>query len=98
MRVTIHSRQSFLDIALQECGSFEAAYTLAERNGLSMTDDLTVGQELEFQPADITRKNIVAALAAYRVKPATAIRPEERALLPWGGINYMGVEIDFVVS
>ena len=41
MRSTIHNRQSLLDMAVQECGSFEAAFALCERNGIALTDTLT---------------------------------------------------------
>ncbi len=78
MRSTIHSRQSLLDIAVQECGSVEAAFALSERNGIALTDDL--------------------ALAAMGVKPATAVSAEDAALVPWGGIGFMGIEIDFIVK
>ena len=86
MRSTIHSRQSLLDIAVQECGSVEAAFALSERNGIALTDDLAAGQELEVTPEDMGKKRIVTALAA------------DAALVPWGGLGFMGVEIDFIVK
>lgn len=98
MRSIVHSRQSLLDITIQECGSFEAAFTLAERNGLAVTDELAVGQAVEFAPEDISKKQVVASLAAQGVKPATAISEQDAALVPWGGIGFMGLEIDFIVS
>lgn len=98
MRSTIHNRQSLLDIAVQECGSFEAAFALSERNGIALTDDLSAGQELEIAPEDVDNKRIVAALAAQDVRPATAISAEDTVLVPWGGIGFMGIEIDFIVS
>lgn len=95
MRVTIHSRQSLLDVAVRECGSFEAAFTLAVRNGLSMTDDLVAGQELEYISEEVTNKRIVALLAARGVKPATALAmPAAQPL----GIGYMTIGIDFIIS
>lgn len=98
MRSIVHSRQSIMDIAIQECGSFEAAFAVAERNGLAVTDDLTVGQSVEFAPEDISKKHVAASLAAQGVKPATAISEVDAALVPWGGIGFMGIEIDFIVS
>ena len=98
MRSTIHNRQSLLDMAVQECGSFEAAFALCERNGIALTDTLTAGSELKIAPENIDRKRIVSALAAQDVKPATAISAEDAALVPWGGIGFMGIEIDFIVS
>ena len=98
MRTTIHNRQSLLDVAVQECGSFDAAFALAERNGIALTDDLTAGRVLEVAPEDVDKKRIVTALAVQDVKPATAISAEDAALVPWGGIEFMGIEIDFIVS
>lgn len=98
MRSTVHSRQSLVDIAVQECGSFEAAFTLGERNGLALTETLEAGTELEYGPGDITNKQVVIGLAVRKAKPATAITAEDAAAAPWGGVGYMGIEIDFIVS
>lgn len=98
MRSTIHKRQSLLDMAVQECGSFEAAFALSERNGITLTEDLAAGRELEVAPEDVGNKRIVAALAALGAKPATAILAEDAVRVPWGGIELMSIEIDFVVS
>ncbi len=83
MQSTIHNRQSLLDMAVQECGSFEAAFSLSERNGIALTDDLTAGQRLEVAPENVDKKRIVTALAVQDVKPATAISAEDAALVPW---------------
>ena len=98
MRITIHNRQSLLDMAVQECGSFEAAFALSERNGIALTDDLAAGRELDCPAEYIDKKRIVAVLAAQGVRPATAITADEAARMPWGGIGLMGIEIDFIVS
>lgn len=98
MRSIIHSRQSLLDIAIQECGSFEAAYELADRNGLAVTDDLETGAVVEFIREDVTKKQVVAHLAARRIKPATAASELDTSIVPCGGIGFMGIEIDFIVK
>lgn len=36
--------------------------------------------------------------AVERVAPATEASDEDRAACPYGGIGYMGIEIDFIVS
>lgn len=98
MRSIVHSRQTLLDIVIQECGSFEAVIALAGRNGLSLTDDLAAGMELEYSEEDIVDKRVVVGLADRGVKPATAISRRDKETVPWGGIGFMGIEIDFVVS
>ena len=49
--ITVTSRQSVLDIALQHCGSLEAAFDIAQSNGISLTDDLTTGQSMSVPEA-----------------------------------------------
>lgn len=98
MRIIVHNRQSLPDMALQECGTFEAAFALAERNSLALTEELTAGQELEIAPEHVIGKQVVVSLATQGVKPATAITEQDAALVPWGGIGFMGIEFDFIVS
>lgn len=97
MRVTVLNRQTLLDIALQECGTFESALKVAERNGLNITDDLQPGQTLEILPEDIEKKGIVNTLAAGGIKPATAISEGDIKAAPYKGIGYMAIERDFIV-
>lgn len=72
MKIAVRDRQSLVDIALQACGSVEAVFAIAERNGLAITDDLVVGQTLTYETADIEDKQVVAAYAANGVFPAGA--------------------------
>ena len=72
MKIEVKNRQCLVDIALQACGSVEAVFSIAERNGLAITDDLAVGQLLTYEPVDIVDKRVVAALAADNVCPVGA--------------------------
>lgn len=85
-----------MDIAIQECGAFEAVIVLARRNRISLTDELTVGQVLEYMPEDVVDRRIVALLAAHGVKPATALEMSSSAQPR--GIGYMVIGIDFIVG
>lgn len=96
MRCTVHSRQSVVDIAIQECGAFEATIPLARRNEVSVTDEVATGQVLEYTPEDIVDRRIVAVLAAHGVKPATALEMSSSAQPR--GIGYMVIGIDFIVG
>lgn len=98
MRTTTLNRQSLLDVALQECGAFEAAFDLAERNDIALSDDLAAGRQLEYASEAVADKRTVASLAAYGARPATAVSPRDAAVVPWGGIGLMGIETDFIVS
>ena len=46
MVVIAKDRQSLLDVAIQVLGSPTGVFVLAERNGISITDRLTDGQQL----------------------------------------------------
>lgn len=97
MQCTVHNRQSLVDIALQECGAFEATFALARRNGVSVTDEPATGHVLEYTPEDVVDKRIVAVLAARGVKPATALAISQSTAQPQG-IGRMAVGIDFIVG
>lgn len=96
--ITVYNGQSLADIAVQECGAFEAVFSLAARNGLSVTDSLSTGRLLVYEQENIVKKQVVAMLAAGKVRPATEVTAEEMAAVPYGGISFMGIEVDFIVS
>ena len=90
--------QSLLDIALQTTGDADNALQIALFNGLCLTESLISGTTLEI-PSDLNTN--VDVLEVYREKkiiPATAATSQQEALNPFGGIEYMGIEIDFIVS
>ena len=69
---TVLDRQSIFDIAIQHCGAAEVAYDIAVINGISITDELTVGQVLEL-PEPIN-KDIVKYYKDKNLTPATAYK------------------------
>ena len=97
MQTTTRNNQTLLDIAVQESGTVEAAFEIAERNGLALTDELNTGQKLDIVMTTTREESVVQELAADRIKPATAPSAEETEMVPYGGIGFMGIEIDFVV-
>ena len=92
-KYTVLDRQSIFDIAVQQCGSEEAAFEIALLNNKSVVDDLKIGEELTL-PAQ-TQKITAEHFANNRLTPATALGMEEAG---FEGINYMGIEYDFIVS
>ena len=96
--ITVTSRQSVLDIALQHCGSLEAAFDIAQSNGISLTDDLTTGQSMSVpEPTDTA---MAQHYGVNNLQPATAVSNAEiNDLLAVGeGIGFWAIEYDFVVS
>ena len=97
MQVTVNSRQTLFDIVIQVCGGLENVFSIALRNGLSITGDLYAGQQIEITPGDISQKRVASYLAARNIRPATALTSASESISP-GGIGYMAIEIDFIVS
>jgi len=64
------SGQTLFDIAIQSCGSAQAAFKLAVLNGMSVTDDLVPGQEL-IMP-DVVNNSISSYYDNKSLTPATA--------------------------
>ncbi|MCH5215171.1 MAG: LysM peptidoglycan-binding domain-containing protein [Muribaculaceae bacterium] len=99
MRITVKDRQSLLDLAVKNGGSIETAMAIAEANGINITDELTDGQELEIpEPLMNADGRTAGRYATLGLEPATELSAEDMAACPYGGINYMGIEIDFEVS
>ena len=96
MEVKVKDRQSLLDMAVQTAGSMEAAFGLAAANGVSLTDTLADGQVLDTVAAE--NADTVRRYSVQGIQPATALSEEAMAALAQEGINFMGIEIDFVVS
>lgn len=69
VRVSIN--QSLFDIAIQQCGSVEAVFAIAELNGLSITDALESGVLLEIPEWVVVDKPITDYYKAKGLRPAT---------------------------
>ena len=84
MEVPVLNNQSLFDIALQVYGSAEAAFTLALENGLTVTDDLTSGEELQFSQANMSNRRVVDFYRINIIKPATGLTNESPVVPPIG--------------
>ena len=87
-------RQSLADLALQTAGSVEAIVSLSLKNDLSLSDELEVEQLETVEPIDTTVFN---RYSARNVHPATEITPEDIETVPFEGIGFMSIEVDFTV-
>lgn len=74
MKVIVQDRQCLADIALQVCGSIEAIFAIAEKNNLAITDDLIVGQILDYDLSDVQDKQVVMQYKVDNVIPAGAVK------------------------
>ena len=97
MEVTMNG-QNLLDIALQATGDAGAALQLAIANGLCLTDDLEAEQTIDI-PSDIASDaNVRAFYKERNIHPATGVTNTDESTSPFEGIEYWGIEIDFIVS
>lgn len=95
MIVTVKNNQTLADIALQECGDLMSIIDIAETNGLSLTQDLRVGDSVDVSNRDYRIKEYYDSL---RHSPATALTDEENEKLKEEGIEFWTIEDDFIVS
>ena len=72
--VKVLQSQSVIDLAIQTAGSAKAAFALAVANGLSITDDLTAGSDIEL--VDVVDRDITAYYVNKSLTPATASNVE----------------------
>ena len=96
MNVIAAYKQTLLDLALQTSGTAETALELALMNSLSLSDELESGDEITLPDLPKNRQ-MVKYYNVNGILPATGLKPEFSGIVN-GGINYMGIEIDFIVS
>ena len=93
----IQARQSLLDIAIQHTGLSEECFDIALGNGIALTEDLIAQEQLQLP----VRENTITAHYGYNViVPATGITDGEikEAFASGEGIEFWGIEYDFIVS
>ena len=83
-------------ITLQTSGSVEGALGMSIKNDIPVSGELAPDVELETAP--VVDKLVLGRYEARGVRPATDISAEDLACVPYGGIGFMGIEIDFIVS
>ena len=99
MKTIAKERQTLLDIALQTCGHIETVLALAEANSMSITDRLEDGRVLTV-PERLAEGDTrtVELYRAHKVEPATEAGADDMSACPYGGIGFMSIGIDFIVS
>jgi hypothetical protein len=96
--VEILKGQTFADIAIQETGILESLISIAIINKISVTEKLLPGSKIIIDDKDIENK-MHNLILRDNIIPATAfgfgLDQQEPEI---GGIEFMGIEIDFIVS
>lgn len=96
MKTTILERQNLLDIALQEYGSPMAVFDLAMGNGMSITEKLEIGKDVNIPKSKHTDPDILSYYQRYQIHPVTdssddQISPDKE------GIGIMSIQQNFII-
>ena len=84
-----------MDIAVQTSGGVEGGLGPPAANDVSVSEPLEAGAQLESAP--VADKMVLERYTARQIRPATELSDEEIEAAPFGGIGYMGIEVDFMV-
>lgn len=93
MTATALAGQSLWDMALQHCGSADAAFGMARINGMNITDILEPGTVLSL-PA-VMNKRVVKYYMDNGIQPATGALAGSTT---GEGIGYWVIGADFVIQ
>lgn len=92
--VTVLDGQSLFDIAVQHTGNVANAAIIAKANNISINDDLATGTVLAIPDGVDADDKSSRYFETSRTKPTTGDVGEQ---VP-SGIDFMGIEIDFIVQ
>jgi len=95
MKDKVYQGQNFIDKVLETTGSTENAFEMALLNGMSLTDSVAIGQEL--QPSAVTRKGMVKLFDA-RNRPASALEKKPGIAPGNEGIGFMEIGTTFIIQ
>lgn len=94
MKIKVLPYQSLADIAVRYTGDLENLFAIAAANNLMLDEELAAGKEIEIPEGSLeTVSSIVRRFENNRLNPASA---DTQNSIP-GGIDYMGIQIDFWV-
>ena len=81
MKVNAVNNQSLIDIAIQSSGALEGVVALALENGMSITDELAYGDQLEIPDYLDPAREIIDHFLGHNIVPVTALSAAEYTLI-----------------
>lgn len=93
--INVLKGQSFFDIAIQETGDIANVYAIANANDISITDELTAGQDILIPDDVVINKKVISYYRSLGFKPASGIIKEIETPQ---GIGFWSIGNDFKVS
>lgn len=94
MSKKIYQGQSFFDKVIENTGSIDNAFEMTLLNGISITDDVVLGQELKI--GGLINKSVVAFFGEMN-RPATGVSEYQSELIESLGIGSMTIGSTFIV-
>lgn len=94
--VKVKDRQTLLDLAIATSGSLDSAMDFAIANGISLTSELSDGEEL--LTVGVIERCVLSEYERDGIIPATEASETDREVMPYGGIGLMRVGIDFEIK
>ena len=94
--IKVMAGQDLPDIVIQELGTMELAMRVAADNGMALTATLSPGDVVAIDEELRAEGRIADELRLKGAVPATAVPAADKSIIG-GGINFMGIEIDFMV-
>lgn len=90
----VKTRQTYYDIAIEQYGSAEYAFDIAQANN-KLPCDIAEG-DITLPDSISANKTITNHYKTNKISPATDI--DNKLLNPIGGIGNMGIGINFIIS
>lgn len=92
--ITVLDGQTIFDVAVQHTGNVANAAKIAQANNISVNDDLVTGAVLTIPDGVEVDDKTSRYFETSRTKPTTGDVGDQ---VP-SGIDFMGIEIDFIVQ
>lgn len=91
----VYQGQSFLDKVLETTGSIDNAFEMSIVNGICITDDVVIGEELK-----ATSVTVKAAVSIFneKMRPSTGLRKTDESFVGNLGIGKMIIGKNFIVG
>lgn len=94
MSKKVYQGQSFFDKVIENTGSIDNYYEMALLNGMSITDDVVISQELKI--GGLINKSVVSFFGEMN-RPATQVTEYQSELIESLGIGAMAIGSTFIV-
>lgn len=90
--IVLKKQQTVLDFTTQHAGTIESIFKVAQLNGKSITEDVAEGVALDIEAENLQVVNY------FRARPIDIVSIKTASQVQPGGIGYMQIQNNFIVS